>query len=187
MSLVREGLSSVQVNPNTSHCLHFILGWYPTLYVPRACLVISFQEASDGPSQAGDITWSVHQHQVARTVSPKMKPGHGMSPFTGSRNMWKASGRGRWQVVLGTVTLGMAWLYRCCRPGYQPTSWKPVGRDMVWEVNLVVPLMPHVSLWVWIDLRIEKGSGCWALGSRFLVWNRESWLYGSLTLILCYR
>lgn len=41
------------------------------------------------------ITWSVHQHQVASTVSPKMRPGQGRSPLTGSRSMWKASGRGR--------------------------------------------------------------------------------------------
>lgn len=70
----------------------------------------------------GIITWSVHQHQVASTVSPKTRPGQGMSPLTASQNMWKASGRGRWQVVLGTVALGMACLYCCSRPGYQPTS-----------------------------------------------------------------
>lgn len=107
-----------------------------TEQVPAPCIQIPSFPQGATPIHGGrglpgwGITWSVHQHQVASTVRPKMRPGQGMSPLTGSRSMWKASGRGRWQVVLGTVALGMACLYRCSRPGYQPTSWKPVGGDL---------------------------------------------------------
>lgn len=67
------------------------------------------------------VTWSVHHTHVASTVRPKSRPGHGRSPLSGSRNIWKASGRGRWHVVLGTVILGIAFPYCSSNPSYQPT------------------------------------------------------------------
>ena len=71
-------------------------------------------------------TWSVHHAHVASTVSPNTRPGQGRSPVTGSLNMWKASVRGRWHVVLGTVMLGTAFSYWSIRPSYQPTLSKAV-------------------------------------------------------------
>lgn len=39
-------------------------------------------------------TWSVHQYHMAMMLRPKIIPGHGRSPVTASRKMWKASSRG---------------------------------------------------------------------------------------------
>lgn len=58
--------------------------------------------------EGGDLTWSVHQYQVAMTVRPKVIPVHGRSPVEGSRNMCMASARGTWQVVLEMILDGTA-------------------------------------------------------------------------------
>ena len=53
-------------------------------------------------------TWSVHQYHVARTERPKVIPVQGKSSEPGSWNRCRASGLGRWQVVLGIIVEGTA-------------------------------------------------------------------------------
>lgn len=77
------------------------------------------------------FTWSVHQHQIATTVRPNIRPGQGRSPVMGSLSTLKESARGRWQVVFGTVTFGIAVIYFSWSPSYQPTFSNPVKKMLV--------------------------------------------------------
>lgn len=74
-------------------------------------------------------TWSLHQYQVASMVSPRVIPGQGRSPVTAFLNRCIASGRGRWQVLLGMILLGTAMLYTCSRLLYPPILLKAVKQE----------------------------------------------------------
>lgn len=68
---------------------------------------------------------------MATTVRPNIRAGQGRSPVMGSLNKLKASARGRWQVVFGTVTFGIAVLYFSRSPSYQPTFSNPKIKKML--------------------------------------------------------
>lgn len=72
------------------------------------------------------ITWSQHQNHVEMKVVRIISPGHGRSELTGSRKMWKASGRGR---------------PHCCVILDMMASVK------LWVVFTEVPFITKPSLW----------------------------------------
>ena len=61
-------------------------------------------------------TWSAHQYHIEAVVVPKMKPGQGISPSTGSRSKTNESSRGIPHVVFGMDEFGIANMYFSCRP-----------------------------------------------------------------------
>ena len=70
-------------------------------------------------------TWSAHQYQIDEAVAPKINPGQGMSPSTGSRSNVNASALGYPQVVFGIELFGIAVMYCSRKPEYPPTLIKP--------------------------------------------------------------
>ena len=71
------------------------------------------------------FTWSAHQYQIELGVWPNRNPGHGISGSSASFNITSHFSLGSWQVVLGTVTLGVASGYFFHKPSKPPTSSKP--------------------------------------------------------------
>lgn len=76
----------------------------------------------------------MHQYQVARIVSPNVRPGHGKSPVAASRNTLKESALGMPHVWLSIRMDGIACMYSDCKFSYPPIFVK-ADNEIVMEIK----------------------------------------------------